>query len=177
MTFSFRSPKRRATKPETTFETIEELCQETHLSGEESDNSSVEGRELTQTPLYDDQNDDRLTETEKAERGPIILVNSLIPKSGPLDLSALKGSFEGLTVTQARPPKKSSTDTELNSLHDLCAHEPPSEDYYDHMHGKTTPKKQQQMHRQVFTEKREKEDCTSSYNSVSANSAIKPVNM
>ena len=98
MAFSFKSPKRRTSKPGTVFETIEEICGETHLSGEESDNSSVEAPSLPQTPLLDDQNN-RLTETEMASKGLNAQVNSQMPKSGPLDLSALMSSFGGLAVT------------------------------------------------------------------------------
>ena len=93
MAFSFKSPKRRTSKPGTVFETIEEICGETHHFGEESDNSSVEA------PLLDDKNN-RLTDTEMTRKGLSVPENSQMPKSGPLDLSALTGSFGGLAVTE-----------------------------------------------------------------------------
>ena len=99
MAFSFKSPKRRTSKPSTVFETIEEICGETHLSGEESDNSSVEAPSLPQTPLHNNQNN-RLTETEMMSGEPTVPDNSQLPRSGPLDLSALVGSFGGLGVTE-----------------------------------------------------------------------------
>ena len=52
--FSFMSPKRRVNKPKSTFETIQELCQETHQSEEDSDNSSVDVQELKKELLLDD---------------------------------------------------------------------------------------------------------------------------
>ena len=99
MAFSFKSPKRRTSKPGTVFETIEEICGETHHSGEESDNSSVEAPSLPRTPLLDDK-DNRLTDTEMTRKGLSVPENSQMPKSGPLDLSALTGSFGGLAVTE-----------------------------------------------------------------------------